>query len=392
MLFFYYIIFLVLFGIIFRPITTLIHELGHGIPGLIYTNKKVTLYLGSYGDPNESFKISIGRLEVFFNKKLLNWKIGLCVLEQKELEINKQIIFCLMGPIASLILSFVLTYFIFFENFSDDIKIILFLFNISTYYDFFVNIIPSSNPIELYNGSTVYNDGKRIKELLILKKMPKEYNIGAKFYNNKEFDLAAISFEKAINSGFRKDFVYQILINSYIQIKDYEKASLYMKEFNQIFKGKFNSNDYSYSGLIKSHYGRHEEALKDYDKAIKMNPNNYYAINNRGYTYNLLEKYEKAIEDFNRAMTIETDFAYALNNRGFSKIKLGLKEDGLKDLEKSMTIDGTNSYCYLNFGIYYYENEQYIKALEYFNKAKELDGKTYMLDYYLDNVNIKLTI
>jgi len=111
MLFFYYLIFLLLFVVILRPFSTLIHELGHGIPALLLTDKKVTLYLGSYGDPKESFRIQIGRLELFFNKNPFHWKIGLCVLEQKTLSINKQIFIVLMGPLASLALSIILTVF-----------------------------------------------------------------------------------------------------------------------------------------------------------------------------------------------------------------------------------------------------------------------------------------
>ncbi|WP_428744908.1 tetratricopeptide repeat protein [Tenacibaculum sp.] len=352
----------------------------------------MTLYLGSYGNPKKSIKIHMGRLELFLNRNPFHWKIGLCVLEQKTLSINKQIIIDLMGPIASLVLSFILTYLVFFSDLNDNTRIILFFFNVSTYYDFFVNIIPSKNPIELYDGLIVFNDGKQIIDLLKYKKVPEEYNIGVDYYNNKQYNQAIVEFEKIYAKGFQEGIIYQLLISAYLQIKDYSNASRLNDLYNNKFKKNFNSDDYINSGLIKSISGEYEKALIDYNKAIELNQKNSIALNNRGYNYNLMENYESAIKDFEEAIALDEDFAYALNNRGFAKFKLGLKEEGLLDLEKSMKLDGNNSYCYLNYGIYHYDNGEYEKALEYYKKAKDLDEKTYLLDKYIERVETKLNL
>ena len=390
MLFVYYFVFLILFSVILRPFTTLIHELGHGIPALFLTDKKVTLYLGSYGDPKESFKVVLGRLELFFNKKPFNWNIGLCVIEQRTLSINKQIIIDLMGPLASLTLSLILTYFIFFVDLNDPILVLLALFNISTYYDFYINIVPSSKPIELHNGSAVYNDGRQILDLLKFKKAPKEYSVGAEQYNNKDYNLAASSFEKVLHKGYDEPIIYQLLVSAYLQIKDNDNALRINDLYRSKYSNMFNSTDYTNMGLIKSFSGLYKEAMDDYSKAIELNESNSVAYNNRGYTFIVMEDYENAIKDCEIAILLNEHFAYALNNRGFAKIKLGLKEEGLADLEKSMNLDGTNSYCYMNFGVYHYDNKAYRKALEYLEKAKELDTTTYLLDDFLEKTKEKL--
>lgn len=392
MLLFSYLIFLLIFAVILRPLSTLIHELGHGIPALLFTNEKVTLFLGSYGDPKESFRIQIGRLELFLNKSPFHWKIGLCMFDQKTLSINKQIFIVFMGPVASLTLSIILSYLVFFSDLNDNVKIVLFFFNVSTYYDFYINIVPSKNPIKLHDGTTVFNDGKQIMDSLKYRHISDEYNAGANYYNNQEYELAAIEFERILDKGYSENIIYQLLISAYLQIKDNTNAARVNNLYFNESKEKFNSNDYSNSGLIKSFSGNYDGAIKDYDKAIEIDPNNSNALNNRGYTYNVIGDYETAIKDFERAISLEESFAYALNNRGFAKIKLGLKEEGLKDLEKSMTLDGTNSYCYFNFGMYHFESFEYEKALEYFNKAKELDSTTYKLDSYLKKVKEKLSL
>lgn len=390
MFFLNYLIFSFLFITILRPFSTLIHELGHGITAILLTDKKVTLYLGSYGNSKESSKIIMGRFSFFFNKKISTWNIGLCILEQQTLSINKQILVDLMGPLASFILALILSYFVFLSNLNYEIKIFLFFFNVYTYYVFLSNIIPSSTPITLDDGSITYNDGCQILQLLKLKKVPKEYHIGVTLYNNKEYSLAVKSFEKVFKNGYREQIIYQLLISVYLQIKDSSNAARIDNEYSNKFKNKFNSNDYSNSGLTKCYLNKYKEAIKDYNKAIEMDPNNSNAFNNRGYTFNILEDYESALQDFEKAIFLDKDFAYALNNRGFAKIKLGLKEDGFIDLKKSMTLDGKNSYCYLNFGVYHYDKKEYKKALEYFIKAQELDATTHNLDSYLGKVNEKL--
>lgn len=390
MLFIYYIVFLALFTVILRPFTTLIHELGHGIPALWFTDKKVTLYLGSYGNPKESFKLVFGRLEIYFNKKAFNWNIGLCIIEQRTLPINKQILISLMGPIASLMLSLVLTYTIFFVDLNNHVLVILAFFNISTYYDFYINIVPSNKPIKLHNGNIVYNDGKQIVDLIKFKKLPEEYNIGAEQYNNKDYSLAASTLETVLQKGYKEPFIYQLLVSSYLQIKDYDNALIVNNVYRSTYSKTFNSNDYTNMGLLKSFTGKYHDAIKDYNKAIELNADNGVAYNNRGYTYNLIEEYEKALIDFEKALTLEDNFAYALNNRGFAKLKLGYKEEGLADLKQSMKLDDTNAYCYMNYGIYHYDTKSFKKALVYFKKAKALDATTYLIDEFLEKTKEKL--
>ncbi|AGC78260.1 tetratricopeptide repeat protein [Nonlabens dokdonensis] len=385
-----YLIFILLaFFLIVRPVSTLIHELGHGIPALLFTNKKVTLYIGSYGDPEKSLKLKIARLELFFNKNTNHWGTGLCIIEE-SVSINRQLLITFMGPIASLTLSLVLSYIIFCTNINDGIKMGLFVFNFSTYYDFFINIIPNSTPIVLHDNTQTYNDGKQIIDLLILRSFTAEYNLGIELYNNKQYDLAVVQFENALNKGFNESIVYRLIWNSYYQLRDYNNAL----KINDIFfnekREEYNSNDYACSGLLKSHFGNYQEAITDYNMAVELNPTNTIALNNRGYTYNLIENYKSAMIDFNEVISLENEFAYAYNNRGLSKIKLGHFKEGLSDLNKSMSLDGTNSYCYLNFGIYHYDNGSYNKALEYFNKAKEMDITTHRIDQHIKTVKNKL--
>jgi len=391
MTFYHYLLFIATLAVL-RPFTVFLHEMGHAIPTLLYTKERVTIYIGSYGDPKKSLRFRLARLEVFFKYNPLLWDSGLCVREQVDISINKGIVILLMGPFTSLIIgSFCLYIGLFFE-YSDSITFIFIMIAISSLLDFYHNIVPDSEPVILHSGEQVYNDGQQLKTLLKYRNLPEEYDKSVEYYNNQEFAKSGELFEKIIASGIKYDFVYRLAISSYAQIKDYEKAVSINKRFEKKHKKKFTSNDFSASGLIKSYVENYTEGIADYTKSLQIEPENIYSLNNRGYTYNLISEYEKAIVDFNKAIELEENFAYALNNRGFAKVKLGKHQEGLKDIEQSMLLDDKNSYCYMNLGIYYFDNEEYQKALENFNLAFKLDKDTHLLNQHIEKVKEKLNI
>ena len=72
---------------------------------------------------------------------------------------------------------------------------------------------------------------------------------------------------------------------------------------------------YYYRGDVKSYLGKHEEAIKDYDKAIELKPLEVMPYNNRGLAKFHLGKYEEAIRDFEKALELDPNFADARTNR-----------------------------------------------------------------------------
>ncbi|MEN2402241.1 tetratricopeptide repeat protein [Flavobacterium sp. MC2016-06] len=378
----------IIFIFIARTLIIVLHELGHAIPAMLLTKEKVSVYIGSYGNPEKSFNFKIGNLDIWLSYEKLSWDNGLCIPSAKNISRNKQLVYVLCGPLCPFIFSFLLFYSTLeFELEDTYLHFSVIFLGISTI-DLFRNLVPNSTPIELFSGKKTYNDGYNIKRLIGYRNLYPKYVNAINLYNHKDYHSAIIILDTLMNKTIEREEVYRLNISSNIQVKNYEKAKILNDDF--ITKFSLNSNDYSSAGLIYSNLGFNQESLEFYDKSLEQNSNDVYALNNKAYTLNLLGRYDEAIPLFDKTIEIDKSHAYSYNNRGLSKIKIGQIDEGLKDIQDSMKLDANNSYAYRNLGIYHFELNQYDKALELFLKAKELDPYTHMIEELIsraENIN-----
>ena len=60
--------------LLMRVITTFLHEMGHAIPALLFSEEEVTVFVGSYGDKAASYGTKLGRLQLWFAPRVrLRW-------------------------------------------------------------------------------------------------------------------------------------------------------------------------------------------------------------------------------------------------------------------------------------------------------------------------------
>ena len=83
---------------------------------------------------------------------------------------------------------------------------------------------------------------------------------------------------------------------------------------------------------------RYEEAIALLDKAIEKNPQNLYALTNRGVDKSILEDYEGAIEDYSKIIEIDSVNALAYLNRGKNKANLNLYVEAIEDYDKALKL------------------------------------------------------
>lgn len=363
---------------IVRGIVVILHELGHAIPAIILTKQKVSIYIGSYGNPNKSINFRIGHLNVWLSYEMLSWKNGLCVPSAENISINRQIIYVLTGPICSSIFATLYLYIALLKDFSDLYLHFAVIFFFISILDLFGNLMPNENPIELFDGTVTYNDGYTISKLFKYKKFPNQYAEAIDLFNKKEYKKSINLFDYFLKIKLKGENIYRLNMFANMEIKNFERAKKLFDDYEHEFK--LTSDDYSNGGLIYSKLNLNDESLDFYNKSIELNSENVYSLNNKGFTLILLEKYSEAIPLFDKAIEVDEFFAYSYNNRGLSKIKTGRINEGLADIEKSIQLDKNNSYSYRNLGIYHFDIGEIEKARELFLKSKELDEDTHMID------------
>lgn len=86
---------------------------------------------------------------------------------------------------------------------------------------------------------------------------------------------------------------------------------------------------------MKSHLEQHEAAIADYDKAIRLNPKEDEAHNNRGLAKVSLGQLQDGVSDYDKAIKLNPDVD-AYYNRGRAKEMLGQFEEAIVDFKKSI--------------------------------------------------------
>ena len=374
----------------FRLLTTVIHELGHAIPALLLTKEKVTVYMGSLGNPEKSLQFQFGRLECFFKFNLFYWKGGLCVMHEKEVSVSTSFIVTIFGPLLSLIVAGIGILILSLNEFEDVTKLVIFALIFSCSLDFLNNIFPNRDAIKLHDGTFTSNDGMQLLTLLKFRKSYQKFQTGNYYLENSEYEEAADIFEEALKYKNNQETFYRLAIYANMMCENFEKAQTLYTVFMDKYKDSLTSGDLMNYGIILSYYDEHEKCISVYSEIIEENPSEPKALNNRGYAYGMLDRHEEAIVDLCKVIQIEPEFAIAWNNRGFSKLKLGQLDEGKKDILKSLELDDKNSYAYRDLGLYYFYKKDYQKALNLYQKAKEKDPKTKLLQEYIDETKLKL--
>jgi len=132
---------------------------------------------------------------------------------------------------------------------------------------------------------------------------------------------------------------------------------------------------YNNRGTAYYKLNRHEEAIRDYSKAIELDPKDAGAYYNRGTAFSKLSKHEDAIKDFNKAIELNPEYAESYYNRGNTHFKLNKHEEAIEDYNKAIELNPKSDLAYNNRGLAYSELNRYEDAIKDFNKAIELNPK-----------------
>jgi tetratricopeptide (TPR) repeat protein len=85
--------------------------------------------------------------------------------------------------------------------------------------------------------------------------------------------------------------------------------------------------------------GRYEDAIKCYDKALKIDPNEKDVLCNKGLSLQGLRKYDEAIVQFDEALKVDPKYVEALNAKGVCLSAQGMNEEAIVQFDEALKVD-----------------------------------------------------
>ena len=154
-------------------------------------------------------------------------------------------------------------------------------------------------------------------------------------------------------------------------LERYEEA---IADYDQAIKlDPNNPSPYIGRGKALSDLKRHYEAIADYNKAIKLDQSDPMPYIGRGIVLRNLERYEEAIADYNKAIKLDPSDPLPYNGRGNVLRNLERYEEAIADYDKAIELEPSDPLPYNGRGNVLRNLERYKEAIADYDKAIELD-------------------
>jgi tetratricopeptide (TPR) repeat protein len=214
----------------------------------------------------------------------------------------------------------------------------------------------------------LFNPSKRLSYLITK-------NNVEKFNKNQKNRTDSIEYyTKKINQN-PNDYVSLVERGISYNLKDDYENSL--KDLNAALELDCNNNEaLYYRAIALSGLDKIKEAIDDLNKLIDLNESDKAELfNNRGYSYMLLKDYEAALKDYNKAIELEPYYASYRFNRAYLYQDNGKNKEAIEDYNVVIELEPENYIAITNRGEAHYDLGDKNRALADFEKAKEFDYK-----------------
>ena len=142
---------------------------------------------------------------------------------------------------------------------------------------------------------------------------------------------------------------------------------------------------------VKRAMGDYQASSLMIAKALQENPKSMEYLYFQSHIYRQLQMMDKAIESVRTMLRYEPDNAVAHAKLGdfLSEGNREEQEQAREEYQKAIACNPRHSYAYGRIGLFYEEEKNYEKALEYFNMQLEINPYDY---YYIERGNVYMNI
>lgn len=211
---------------------------------------------------------------------------------------------------------------------------------------------------------------------------------GDLLYRDDQSEKARIHYLKSLNYKQDNFSVWQNLLQINYQLQDFEA----LKEKSEKALTYFPNQPivYFYSGIANKEFGQLEKAVSQFETGLNLNVNNenlktqFYS--NLAMTYHDMKNYVECDKNFEKALDLNPNDPYILNNYSWYLALRGEKlEKARKMSDKSLELQPSNSAYLDTYGWIVYKQGKFQKAKEYVGKALERNpGDPELLEHYGD--------
>jgi tetratricopeptide (TPR) repeat protein len=221
------------------------------------------------------------------------------------------------------------------------------------------------------------------------------------FEKNKDFPKAEEWFKKAIVEEPDSWEAYLYLAMSQAEQQKYGEAEPNFEKAMELApdqqkKDIIYSNQHAYfvehynRGITLNSVADYEEAVKEFEKAVQVEPGYAKGHVNLGVTYSLLKEEDKAMAAFQKAVEVDPSEPEAWRNLGITYRNLKEYGKAAEAYEKMVELDPEDMDAAESLGEMYMMEKQYEKALGSFTKVAEANGEDPWVQFQIGSANFSL--
>lgn len=174
------------------------------------------------------------------------------------------------------------------------------------------------------------------------------------------------AYELTANAKTYEDYsnIIQTCKEGLVEESD-ERLTLY---YRQLMSWAYNRR-----GETLADQNQNDDALADFEEAIKLNPERWQALHNRAYCFAVKGDFERALADYDRTIELKPDYANARFNRGEIRYEQGNYREAIDDYNQAIRLAPRDSAALNSRGHAYYKLGDYMQAIRDFTSAIRIE-------------------